>query len=106
MPEHPVGQHRERDERRAVLQRAQVERHAELGRVQECLQSVLWNGTLALAPLGQPLPAGLTQVLFTGRPPSHVVVAWSRARSSPLIRSFAQSAVQTCRHTVGPGHVR
>ena len=60
--------------------------------IQECLHSALWNGTLALAPLGQPLPSGLVQIPFADRPPSYVVVAWNSARTSPLIRSFTQVA--------------
>lgn len=62
--------------------------------IQECLQSVLWNGTAALAPVDQPLPAGLVAVPFTDRPPSDLVVAWPRTGSGPLVRSFVQVAVQ------------
>jgi DNA-binding transcriptional LysR family regulator len=60
--------------------------------VQECLQAVLWNGTTALAPVDQPLPAGLVVVPLADRPPSDLVVAWPKAGRSPLVRSFVQVA--------------
>ncbi len=60
--------------------------------VQECLQAVLWNGTAALAPVDQPLPAGLVVVPLADRPPSDLVVAWLKAGRSPLVRSFVQVA--------------
>jgi len=60
--------------------------------IQECLQSVLWNGMSALAPLGQPLPPGLVAVPVSDRPPSQLVVAWNRDGGSPLIRSFVRVA--------------
>ncbi|MEG8178850.1 LysR family transcriptional regulator [Nocardia terpenica] len=58
--------------------------------IQECLQTVLWNGTSALAPVDQPLPAGLVAVPCRDRPPSHLVVAWRKTARNPLIRSFVQ----------------
>jgi DNA-binding transcriptional LysR family regulator len=60
--------------------------------IQECLQAVVWNGTSALAPVDQPLPAGLTIVPLTDRPPSEIVVAWPKTSRSPLVRSFVQVA--------------
>lgn len=60
--------------------------------VQECLQAVLWNGTAALAPVDQPLPAGLVVVPLADRPPSDLVVAWPKTGRSPLVRSFVQVA--------------
>jgi DNA-binding transcriptional LysR family regulator len=60
--------------------------------VQECLQAVLWNGTTALAPVDQPLPAGLVVVPLADRPPSDLVVAWPQAGRSPLVRGFLQVA--------------
>ncbi|MFJ7213311.1 LysR family transcriptional regulator [Amycolatopsis sp. NPDC098790] len=60
--------------------------------VQECLQAVLWNGTAALAPVDQPLPAGLVVVPLADRPPSDLVVAWPKNGRSPLVRSFVQVA--------------
>lgn len=60
--------------------------------IQECLQAVLWNGTLAIAPVDQPLPAGLTVVPLTGRPPSEIVVAWPKSGPSPLVDAFVRVA--------------
>lgn len=62
--------------------------------IQECLQSVLWNGTSALAPLNQNLPAGLTVVPVTDRPPNHLVVAWRSGRADPIVRSFVEVAAE------------
>ncbi|MFF4020129.1 LysR family transcriptional regulator [Streptomyces sp. NPDC001843] len=66
--------------------------------IQECLQAVLWNGTSALAPVDQPLPAGLVVVPLNDRPPSDLVVAWPRTARSPLVRGFVQVA-ENCRRT-------
>jgi DNA-binding transcriptional LysR family regulator len=55
---------------------------------QECLQSVLWNGTVGLAPLVHALPEGLTWVPLVDMPPSRLVVAWAGADPGPLVRSF------------------
>ncbi|SEF23673.1 DNA-binding transcriptional regulator, LysR family [Amycolatopsis pretoriensis] len=60
--------------------------------VQECLQAVLWNGTAALAPVDQPLPAGLVVVPLADRPPSDLVVAWPKTARGPLVRGFVQVA--------------
>lgn len=60
--------------------------------IQECLQAVLWNGTAALAPLDQQLPANLVVVPVVDRAPSELVVAWRRDRTDPLIRSFVGAA--------------
>lgn len=60
--------------------------------VHECLQSVLWNGTVGLTPLAHTLPEGLTAVPLTDTPPSHLVIAWNSANTTPLIRSFVQIA--------------
>jgi DNA-binding transcriptional LysR family regulator len=62
--------------------------------IQECLQSVLWNGTSALAPLNQDMPDGLAVVPVTDRPPSHLVVAWRAGDDDPLIRSFVEIAAE------------
>jgi DNA-binding transcriptional LysR family regulator len=67
--------------------------------IQECLQSVLWNGTSALAPLDQVLPPGLVVVPVDDRPPSRLVVAWQRTRTTPLVRSFARSAAESFRRS-------
>lgn len=60
--------------------------------VQECLQAVLWNGTVGLAPLGHRLPAELAVVPLTDMPPSRVVAVWNAGDSNPLVRSFVESA--------------
>lgn len=60
--------------------------------IQECLQSVLWNGLTALAPIDQLLPAGLTIVPVTDRDPNELVLAWRANDTRPLIRSFVQVA--------------
>jgi DNA-binding transcriptional LysR family regulator len=58
----------------------------------ECLQAVLWNGTVGLAPLAHALPEGLTCVPLVDLPPSRLVVAWSGTDPGPLVRSFARIA--------------
>jgi DNA-binding transcriptional LysR family regulator len=63
--------------------------------VNECLQAVLWNGMVGIAPLTHALPDGLTWALLTDMPPSPLVVAWATEHESPLIRSFADIAVHT-----------
>ncbi|MFF8932159.1 LysR substrate-binding domain-containing protein [Streptomyces longwoodensis] len=60
--------------------------------VQECLQTVLWNGTVGMAPLGHDLPAGLTAVPVTDMPRSVVVAAWRQDDTNPLIPSFVRTA--------------
>ncbi|MGF6882880.1 DNA-binding transcriptional LysR family regulator [Nocardia sp. GAS34] len=64
----------------------------EVRTVQECLQAVLWNGTIGLTPLGHALPEGLITVPVADMPRSPLVVAWSDANSDPLIRSFIRVA--------------
>jgi DNA-binding transcriptional LysR family regulator len=65
--------------------------------VNECVQAVLWNGTIGIAPLGHALPDGLILVPLTDMPPSPLVVAWATARENPLIRSFVRIAVSAHR---------
>ncbi|NKQ52660.1 LysR family transcriptional regulator [Amycolatopsis sp. K13G38] len=60
--------------------------------IQECLQAALWDRTLALAPVDQPLPAGLVAIPFRDRKPSELVVAWPKSGWSPLVRGFVQVA--------------
>ncbi|SHG27509.1 LysR family transcriptional regulator [Streptoalloteichus hindustanus] len=69
--------------------------------VHECLQTVLWNGAVGIAPLtlAHALPDGLTVVPLADMPPSPLVVAWAAARENPVIRSFVQIAVTTYRST-------
>ncbi len=65
--------------------------------VHECLQSVLWNDFVGLAPLAHSLPHGLITVPLRDRPASDLVLAWRSRDANPLIRSFAEvaSAVYT-----------
>lgn len=65
--------------------------------VQECLQAVLWNGTVGLAPLGHDLPGGLALVPLIDMPPSRVVAAWNKGDTNPLIRSFIEIATTAYR---------
>ncbi len=65
--------------------------------VQECLQAVLWNGTVGLAPLGHDLPAQLAVVPLVDMPPSRVVAVWNEGDTNPLIRSFIEIATTAYR---------
>ncbi|SEF35442.1 DNA-binding transcriptional regulator, LysR family [Amycolatopsis pretoriensis] len=67
--------------------------------VQECLQAVLWNGTVGLMPLGHRPPGDLTVVPLTDLAPNPVVVAWKDA--GPLVRSFAELATAAYQTTGG-----
>jgi DNA-binding transcriptional LysR family regulator len=67
--------------------------------VNECMQAVLWNGMVGIAPLTHAMPDGLTWAALTDMPPSLLVVAWATEHESPLIRSFAHIAVDTYRST-------
>ncbi|WP_189956945.1 LysR family transcriptional regulator [Streptomyces alanosinicus] len=66
--------------------------------VQECVQAVLWNGTVGMAPLGHDLPGELAVVPLTDMAPSRVVAAWNEGDTNPLIRSFVQIATAAYRH--------
>ncbi|MEU7481984.1 LysR substrate-binding domain-containing protein [Lentzea sp. NPDC042327] len=61
--------------------------------VQECLQAVLWNGTVGMTPLGHTPPAELAVVPLTDMAPSRVVVAWQDGDPNPLISSLVRTAV-------------
>lgn len=63
--------------------------------VNECMQAVLWNGHVGIAPLTHALPDGLLHVPLTDMPPSPLVVAWVTARENSLVRSFARVAVES-----------
>lgn len=60
--------------------------------IQECLQTVLWGDVVALAPLGQPLPAGLAAVPVTDREVDDLLVAWRTDHVNEAIRSFIDIA--------------
>ncbi|MFI0966575.1 LysR family transcriptional regulator [Streptomyces sp. NPDC021080] len=66
--------------------------------VQECLQAVLWNGTVGLAPLGHDLPAELAVVPLIDMAPSRVVAVWNKGDTNPLVRSFIEIATTAYRH--------
>ncbi|MFD8087856.1 LysR family transcriptional regulator, partial [Kitasatospora sp. NPDC059722] len=66
--------------------------------VQECLQAVLWNATVGLAPLGHDLPAELVVVPLVDMPPSRVVAVWNEGDTNPLVRSFVEIATAAYRH--------
>jgi DNA-binding transcriptional LysR family regulator len=65
--------------------------------VHECLQAVLWNGTIGLTPVTHAVPEGLTCVPLTDMPPSRLVIAWPTASGNPLVRSFTQIAASAYR---------
>ena len=65
--------------------------------VQECLQAVLWNGTVGMTLVGHDHPDELAVVPLIDMPPSRVVVAWNASDPNPLIRSFAQLATTAYR---------
>ena len=65
--------------------------------VQECLQAVLWNGTVGLTPLGYDLPAELAVVPLVDMAPSRVVAAWNEGDTNPLIRPFVEIATAAYR---------
>ena len=60
--------------------------------VHECVQSVLWNGTVGITPIPHEVPVGLTTVPLLDMPPSQLVLAWSSANRTPPIRSLARIA--------------
>ncbi|MEV8631324.1 LysR substrate-binding domain-containing protein [Streptosporangium sp. NPDC051023] len=65
--------------------------------VQECLQAVLWNGTVGMTPLGHAPPEELAVVPLIDMAPSRVVAAWNEGDANPLIRSFVQLATAAYR---------
>lgn len=65
--------------------------------VEECVQAVLWNGTVGITPLGHNVPDGLAAVPLIDMAPSSVVVVWNEGDTNPLIRSFVQIATAAYR---------
>lgn len=51
--------------------------------VQECVQAVLWNGTVGITPLGHKMPDGLATVPLVEMEPSNVVVVWNEGDTNP-----------------------
>ncbi|MFI5829221.1 LysR family transcriptional regulator [Streptomyces sp. NPDC051578] len=65
--------------------------------VQECLQAVLWNSTVGLAPLVHGLPENLAVVPLVDMAPSRVVAVWNAGDTNPLLRSFVEIATAVYR---------
>ncbi|MFF7610236.1 LysR substrate-binding domain-containing protein [Streptomyces parvulus] len=65
--------------------------------VAECVQAVLWSGTVGMAPLGHDLSRELAVVPLTDMAPSRVVVAWPEGHASPLLQSFVRMATAAYR---------
>lgn len=65
--------------------------------VQECVQAVLWNGTVGMAPLGHDLSEELAIVPVTDMAPSRVVAVWKADDTNPLLQSFVQIATAAYR---------
>jgi hypothetical protein len=51
--------------------------------IHECMQAVLWNGTIGLTPMGHALPEGLTCVLLADMPPAG---SWSLGTATTRTR--------------------
>jgi DNA-binding transcriptional LysR family regulator len=60
--------------------------------VSECMQAVLWNGSVGVAPLTHALPEGLVSVPLADMRPSRLVLAWNSATTDPLILSLPRIA--------------
>ncbi|MFE6173834.1 LysR substrate-binding domain-containing protein [Streptomyces sp. NPDC056464] len=65
--------------------------------VQECVQAVLWNGTVGMSPLGHEMPGELAVVPVVDMAPSRVLMAWRENDVNPLIRSLAGIATAAYR---------
>jgi DNA-binding transcriptional LysR family regulator len=65
--------------------------------VQECLQAVLWNGTVGMTALGHITSAELAVVPLIHMAPNRVVAAWNQGDPNPLIGSFIQIATAAYR---------
>lgn len=60
--------------------------------VQECMQAVLWNGTVGMTLVGHGQSEELAVVPLIDMPPNRVVAAWNKGDTNPLIRSFVEIA--------------
>ena len=65
--------------------------------VQECVQAVLWNGTVGISPLGHIVSPELVVVPLIDMAPNPVVATWNQGDTNPLIRSFVQIATAAYR---------
>jgi DNA-binding transcriptional LysR family regulator len=69
--------------------------------VHECLQAVLWNGTIGLTPLTHAVPDGLTCVPLADMPPSPLVIAWNTADGNPLVHPDRHRRLRPARGPAG-----
>ncbi|MFI1972189.1 LysR family transcriptional regulator [Streptomyces cinnamoneus] len=65
--------------------------------IQECQQTVLWNGTVGMTLLDHEPAEGLTVVPLTDMTPSRLVMAWKEGDTNPLLRSFVRIATAAYR---------
>ncbi|WP_449339840.1 LysR substrate-binding domain-containing protein [Streptomyces chartreusis] len=65
--------------------------------VQECVQAVLWNGTVGMTPLGHEMPEELAVVPVADMAPSRVLAVWQEGDRNPLIRSLVGIATAAYR---------
>ncbi|MEU9660456.1 LysR substrate-binding domain-containing protein [Streptomyces chartreusis] len=65
--------------------------------VQECVQAVLWNGTVGMTPLGHEMPEELAVVPVVDMAPSRVLAVWQEGDRNPLIRSLVGIATAAYR---------
>jgi DNA-binding transcriptional LysR family regulator len=65
--------------------------------VVECIEAVLWNDAVGLAPGPTSMPDGLVVVPVEDFPPSLVVVAWLTGTRNPLVESFTRIATRLFR---------
>lgn len=68
----------------------------------ECLQAVLWNGSVGLIPLTHDLPHGLIAIPLHDHPPCHLMIAWNEDTTNALVRSFVAIAAALSRQISSP----
>ncbi|MCF3103218.1 LysR family transcriptional regulator [Streptomyces roseoverticillatus] len=69
--------------------------------VEECLHTVLWEGTVGLFPAGaaqRHARPGIAFVPVDGHPPSRVVTAWRAAVADPLVGALADALGHAAGH--------
>lgn len=60
--------------------------------IQECVQSVLWGGAIAIAPLHQQLPDSLRVIPATDREANRILLAWHSDHATDAIRALVTIA--------------
>ncbi|MGW3855446.1 LysR family transcriptional regulator [Micromonospora arida] len=65
--------------------------------VRECIQAVLWSGSIGLAPMTINRVPGIVVVPVDGVAPSPLVVAWRRRDRRSLVQGFVDVATTTGR---------